>query len=128
MPISDHARELIDGPNFATLATVMPDGSPQASTMWIDRDGDTVRFNTVIGRVKERNLVRDDRVAISIFDQADPYDNVSLQGTVVDQTVDGAVDHIHALANKYLGTDYPWLQADEQRLTLLVKIDQDSSL
>ena len=94
--------------------------------MWIDRDGDTVRFNTGVGRVKHVNLAQDARVAISIFDMDDPYVNVSLQGKVVHETREGAVEHIHALSNKYLGRDYPWLDESPPRITLLVEIDQDS--
>lgn len=126
MSLSDLSKRLIDGRNFAALATVMPDGSPQSSTMWIDRDGDTVRFNTAKGRVKDRNLAADGRIAISIFNHEDPYENVSLQGEVVEQTTEGAVAHIHRLSRKYLGRDYPWLSESEQRVTLLVRIDQDS--
>lgn len=128
MPLSDLSKKLIDAPNFASLATVMPDGSPQASTMWIDRDGETVRFNTAKGRVKDRNLEKDPRIAISIFSLDDPYQTVSLQGRVMRQVTDGAVDHINSLSNKYLGRDYPWLSASEERVTLLVEIDQDSAL
>jgi PPOX class probable F420-dependent enzyme len=126
MPLSRLAKELIDGPNFATLATIMPDGSPQASTMWIDRQGDTVRLNTAVGRVKHKNLHKDARVAISIFAMDDPYVDISLRGKVVHETTEGAVEHIHALANKYLGRDYPWLEQSPPRITLLVEIDQDS--
>jgi PPOX class probable F420-dependent enzyme len=126
--LSDRDRRIMEGPNFASVATVMPDGSPHVSTIWIDLDGDDVVFNTSEGRVKTANLRRDPRVAISVFDQNDPYEQVVVHGTVVDLTHDGAREHIDRLAKKYLGLDeYPWLEPGEQRVIVRVRPDHISA-
>ena len=80
--LSESAIALIDGRNYAVLATVNADGSPQTSVMWVGRDGDDLLFSTVEGRVKHRNMVRDPRVSISIIDSADPENYVELRGRV----------------------------------------------
>lgn len=117
----ERLKELLDGANFATLATLMPDGSPQATTMWIDREGEHIRFNTAEGRAKPRNMDRDPRVAIAIWNADDPYEAYAVRGRVVDKRLDGAEDHIHALAAKYLGLDeYPWLTPDMVRVTYVI--------
>jgi PPOX class probable F420-dependent enzyme len=126
--LSDRDRRIMEGPNFASVATVMPDGSPHVSTIWIDLDGDDVVFNTSEGRVKIANLRRDPRVAISVFDQNDPYEQVVVHGTIVDLTHDGAREHIDRLAKKYLGLDeYPWLEPGEQRVIVRVRPDHISA-
>jgi PPOX class probable F420-dependent enzyme len=126
--LSDRDRRIMEGPNFASVATVMPDGSPHVSTIWIDLDGDDVVFNTSEGRVKTANLRRDPRVAISVFDQNDPYEQVVVHGTIVDLTHDGAREHIDRLAKKYLGLDeYPWLEPGEQRVIVRVRPDHISA-
>jgi PPOX class probable F420-dependent enzyme len=65
-------RRLLDGRNFATVATLNPDGWPQSSVVWVLRSGDTVLFSTTKGRQKARNLARDPRVSVSIFDIENP--------------------------------------------------------
>jgi PPOX class probable F420-dependent enzyme len=80
--LSDAARRLLDGRNYAVLATVNPDGSPQTSVMWVGRDGSDVLFSTVAGRVKHRNMLRDPRVSLTVIDSADPENYVELRGRV----------------------------------------------
>jgi PPOX class probable F420-dependent enzyme len=105
--LTEKSRTLIDAPNFAFLATLDADGSPQVSPVWIDRDGDTVLVNTAAGRAKDRNMRRDGRVAISIADADDPYVKSDLRGRVVGIVEGGSEpdDHIDALAKKYTGKD-----------------------
>ncbi|MGI9646932.1 MAG: PPOX class F420-dependent oxidoreductase [Acidimicrobiia bacterium] len=118
-------KALLDGANFATLATLMPDGSPQATTMWIDRDGDYIRFNTAKGRAKPRNMDRDPRVAVAIHNVDDPYEAYAIQGRVVKTREEGADEHIDSLAKKYLGLDeYPWRAAGMVRVTYLIEADR----
>jgi PPOX class probable F420-dependent enzyme len=125
--LRDRDRRILEAPNFASVATLMPDGSSHVSTIWIDVDGDDVVFNTSEGRVKTVNIRRDPRVSISVFDQDDPYEQVVIRGTVVDLTHDGAEEHIHRLAKKYLGVDaYPWLETGEQRVIVRVRPDRVS--
>jgi PPOX class probable F420-dependent enzyme len=127
--LSERDRRILAAPNFASLATVMPDGAPHVSTVWLDVDGDEVLVNTGEGLVKTENVRRDARVAISVFDQQDdPYEQVVMRGTVVDITPEGADEHIDRLANKYLGVDsYPWREPGEQRLILRIRIDRVSA-
>lgn len=125
--LSDRDRRILEAPNFASLATTMPDGSPHTSTIWIELDGDDVVFNTAEGRVKTANIERDPRVGISVFDQQDPYEQVVIRGTVVAITREGADGHIDRLAKKYLGVDdYPWRDPGEQRVIVRVRPDHVS--
>ena len=80
--LSEEALRLVDGRNYAVLATVNPDGSPQTSVVWIGRDGTDLLFSTVEGRVKHRNMLRDPRVSVTVIDSADPENYVELRGTV----------------------------------------------
>jgi PPOX class probable F420-dependent enzyme len=80
--LSEATLQLLDGRNYAVLATVNPDGSPQTSVVWIGRDGTDLLFSTVAGRVKHRNMVRDPRVSITVIDSADPENYVELRGRV----------------------------------------------
>src|SRR5690349_22629793 len=82
IPLSDAALRLVDGKNYAVLATVNPDGSPQTSVVWVGRDGADLLFSTVAGRVKHRNMVRDPRVSVTVIDSADPENYVELRGRV----------------------------------------------
>ena len=82
MSLSEEALRLVDGRNYAVLATVNPDGSPQTSVVWIGRDGTDLLFSTVEGRVKHRNMLRDPRVSVTVIDSADPENYVELRGTV----------------------------------------------
>jgi PPOX class probable F420-dependent enzyme len=79
---SEETLRLLDGKNYAVLATVNADGSPQTSAMWVGRDGDDLLFSTVEGRVKHRNMLRDPRVSVTILDAADPGNYVELRGQV----------------------------------------------
>lgn len=98
-------RDILEGKNFAHIATLMQDGSPQVTPVWIDVDGDTVIFNTAEGRAKARNLDRDGRVAISVQDSANPYRYIQIRGVVESKTTEGADAHIDKLAKKYTGAD-----------------------
>jgi PPOX class probable F420-dependent enzyme len=82
IPLSDGALALLDGRNYAVLATINPDGSPQTSVMWVGRDGNDLLFSTVEGRVKHRNMQRDPRVSVTVIDSADPEYYVELRGRV----------------------------------------------
>src|SRR5262249_94280 len=120
--LPEPVHKFIDEPNFASLATLMPDGSPQVTPMWLDTDGDYLYINTAEGRQKPRNFQRDKRVALAVVDRANPYPNGTVRGRVVDVTQEGADAHIDKLAKKYLGQDkYPFRQPGEQRV--LVKIE-----
>jgi PPOX class probable F420-dependent enzyme len=102
--LSEAALRLLDGRNYAVLATVNPDGSPQTSVMWVGRDGSDLLFSTVEGRVKHRNMLRDPRVSVTVIDSADPENYVELRGRVSMKPDDGRqVDT--QLSRKYDGRD-----------------------
>ncbi len=112
---------MIEGKNFASLATLMADGSPQVTPVWVDHEGDLILVNTAEGRLKQRNLSRNPKVALSIFDMSNPYEMVSIRGRVIEMTTRGADEHIDKMAKKYLGKDkYPYRKPEEKRV--LVKI------
>jgi len=93
---------------FAHLATVMPDGSPQVTPVWVDFDGSHVLVNTARGRQKDRNLRRNPAVALAISDPENPYRYLEVRGRVAEITEEGASEHIDKLAQKYLGVErYP---------------------
>ena len=122
--IPDEAKHLFENKEMAHVATLNADGSPQVSAVWIALDGDLITFNTAEGRLKPKNLRRDGRVAISIAGEENPYENVMIQGKVVELTNDGADDDIDALAKRYLDADsYPYRQPGEERV--IVKIEPE---
>lgn len=82
VPLSESVLRLVDGKNYAVMATVNADGSPQTSVVWVGRDGDDLLFSTVAGRVKHRNMMRDPRVSVSVIDWVDPENYVELRGRV----------------------------------------------
>jgi PPOX class probable F420-dependent enzyme len=126
--LSPGVRKLFEDPNLVHVATLMPDGSPQASPVWVDLDGDRIRINSAEGRAKVRNLRRDPRVALSIAAPSG-YPSAYVRGRVMELTHDGADDHIDALAKKYMGVDrYPLHRADQQRVTIIIEPEHVSSM
>jgi PPOX class probable F420-dependent enzyme len=117
--IPPEARRLLDEPNFAYVATVMPDGSPQTTPVWVERDGDTVVFNTAKGRAKANNLSRDPRVAVTVHDPDHPYVYLQIRGRA-ELVEDGAREHIDKLSRKYLGHDYRGMRPGMERLIVRV--------
>lgn len=116
--------DLFDKPAFAGLATVMPDGHPQVTPVWVDYQDGLIVLNSAKGRVKDKNLRRDPRVALAIIDPGNPYRYLQVCGHVIDITEEGADDHINRMAKKYLDKDvYPFRQPGEVRV--LYKISPD---
>ncbi len=122
MIIPEEYEDLLINPNFAHVATVNPDGSPQVTPVWIDYDKNRneVIVNTALGRKKSRNMKIGSYVALSIQDQEKSYRYIGIQGDVIEVTEEGARDHIDKLAMKYLGkSEYPFYSGETR---LLVKI------
>jgi PPOX class probable F420-dependent enzyme len=121
--------DLFNKKAFAHLATVMPDGKPQVTPIWVDYDGRNVVFNTAEGRQKDKNLQRDARVAMSILDPDNPYRYLEVRGRIVERTHTGADQHIDAMAKKYLGQDkYPFRQPNEVRVIYKVQPEHVTSM
>jgi PPOX class probable F420-dependent enzyme len=119
--LTDAQKQLFRSTNFADLATLMPDGSPHVSPVWVDIEGNTILVNSAEGRVKVGNVRRDPRVALSVHDEDDPYTMVSVRGRVEEVAEQGADRHIDRLAKKYLGQDrYPNRQPGERRVILRI--------
>jgi PPOX class probable F420-dependent enzyme len=127
--ISEGVRKLLEAPNVANLVTLMPDGSPQVTPVWVDFDGTHILVNTAEARQKTRNVRRDPRVAISVFNHESPYSYATFRGRVVEITHEGADQHIDRMAKKYLGRDtYPFRQPGERRIILKIKPEHVSSM
>jgi len=119
------------GKNFGFLGTVNKDGSPQVTPTWIDliekeenEDGheEIILINTAMDRLKQKNVSRDPRVSISIVDEDNPYSMVTIKGRVVEQTTEGADEHIDKLAKRYLNAEtYPAHSPSVKRIILKVK-------
>jgi PPOX class probable F420-dependent enzyme len=124
--LSDKARKLFTDPNYLFVGTVNADGSPQVTPVWTDLQDGRIRFNTAVGRVKERNLRREPRVGMSITARDNPWDKVDVRGRVVDW-IEGqeADDHIDDLSEKYIGQrPYPWRNPAERRIIVVIEPDR----
>ena len=123
MTLPDDVKKLIDGPNFAHLATLMADGSPQVAPVWVSRDGDRVLIGTSSTSLKARNAKRDARVALSILDFANPYEEAQLRGRVVEQRPDPQLTTKDATSQKYTSAAFPW-RDPATSITLVVEVDR----
>lgn len=105
--LDERAIRLLNGPNYATISTLLPDGQPQTHMVWVGTDGEHVLVNTEEHRQKARNVARDPRATVLVWDRDDMWSWVEIRGEVV-EVVTGpeARDHIDELSNKYLGHDY----------------------
>lgn len=119
--LDDRQRALLDGKNFAYLATVGRDGRPQVTPVWVEYDGTHVIINSEEKRAKVRHLKEDPNVAIAIADANDPYLYIELRGKVVEITTEGALEGIDRLAEKYIGKKYPWNQPGDVRVVLKIE-------
>lgn len=127
--IPNQYRDLFEKRTFAHLATLMPDGSPQVTPVWCDYDGTYVFVNSAKGRVKDRNMRRNDRVALAIVDPENPYRHLALRGKVAEITEEGADAHIDRLAKKYLGKDkYPFRRPGEIRVIYKIRPERVSTM
>jgi PPOX class probable F420-dependent enzyme len=127
--IPEKYRDLFDKKAFASLTTLMPDGSPQVTPVWVDYDGKHVVVNTAKDRVKDRNMRRDPRVSLAIIDPDNPYRYLEVRGRVANITENGADAHIDKMAKKYLGADkYPYRQPGEVRVLYKIAPEKYSSM
>jgi PPOX class probable F420-dependent enzyme len=120
--LTDDVKRLFDGPNFAHLATVMPDGSPQSAPVWVTREGDRILVGTGEGSLKAKNTRRDPRVALSIVDGTNPYVEAQIRGRVVERRPDPKFEVKDETAHKYTGKPFPWRNPDA--VTLVIEVDR----
>jgi len=116
-------KELIDRPNFAHLSTLMADGSPLSSPVWIGREGDRIVICTGEGSLKARNTQHDPRIALSIVDHQNPYEEVQLRGRVVEWRADPNLKVMDPISVKYTGKPFPFREP-EGRVALIIEIDK----
>jgi PPOX class probable F420-dependent enzyme len=122
MKIPGAFKNILEKKAFVHLATRMSDGSPQSSPVWIDMEGEHMVVNSAKGRLKDRNIRSDPRVALSVTDPDNPYRALMVRGKVVKITEEGAEDHIDKMAQKYLGQDeYPFRTPGEIRVLYYIE-------
>ena len=114
---------------FGSFTTLMPDGSPQTTPVWVDYQKDEIWVNSALGRQKDKNVRRDPRVALAVIDPDNPYRYVEVRGSVREITEDGADAHIDRMAQKYLGQDkYPYRQPGEKRVLYKIRIEKTHAM
>jgi PPOX class probable F420-dependent enzyme len=127
--IPDKYRDLFTKRAFASLATIMPDSSPQVTPVWVDLEGELVLVNTARGRQKDKNMRRDPRVAMAVIDPENPYRYLEIRGRVAEITEEGADAHIDKMAKKYLGADkYPYRQPSETRVIFKIQPERVNTM
>jgi PPOX class probable F420-dependent enzyme len=123
LQLSNDVKALLDGPNFAHLATLMPDGSPQNAPVWVGREGDRILICTGEGSLKAKNTLRDPHVALSIVGFHDPYSEAQLRGRVVERRADGDFRYMDVISHKYIGRPFPF-RSPEGRVALVIEIEK----
>jgi PPOX class probable F420-dependent enzyme len=127
--IPDAFTDLFTKKAFASLATIMSDGSPHVTPVWCDHDGTCVRINPARGRIKDKNMKRNKKVALAITNPDDPYRYMEIRGEVDEITEPGADDHIDQLAQKYLGKEkYPFRRPGEVRVLYKIRPERVSTV
>jgi PPOX class probable F420-dependent enzyme len=121
--LSPEVKRLIDRPNFAHFATLMPDGSPQSVPVWIGREGERLVICTGEGSLKAKNTRRDPRVALSIVDFTNPYEEVQIRGRVVERRPDPDLKTMDPISHKYTGKPFP-MRNPEGRVVLIIEAEK----
>ncbi len=124
IPLKDEIVALFRGANFAHLATVMADGSPQVAPVWVDLEGDRILVGTSETSLKGRNTKRDPRVGISVVGQDNPYLEAQIRGRVVERRRDPRFDVKDRIARKYTGKDFPWRNEPDQQVILVIEVER----
>jgi PPOX class probable F420-dependent enzyme len=124
MPVlTPEAKNLIDRPNFAHLATLMSDGSPQSVPVWVGREGEHIVICTGENSLKAKNSRRDPRVALSIVDFNNPYEEVQIRGRVIERRPDPEFKIMDPVSHKYTGKPFPF-RALEGRVALIIEVEK----
>jgi PPOX class probable F420-dependent enzyme len=123
MPLQKEVRELLDRPNFVHFATLLPDGSPVIAPVWAGLEGHRIVICTDSDSLKARNVKRDARVAISVVDIHNPYEEAQIRGRVVETRDDSSLKTLDAIAHKYTGKPYPERDG-EGTIALVIEIEK----
>ena len=121
--LSAEIQQLIDRPNFAHLATLMPDGSPQSVPVWVGREGENLVICTGEKSLKAKNTRRDPRVALSIVDFKNPYEEVQIRGRVKERRPDPDLKTMDPISHKYTGKPFP-MRNPEGRVALVIEVEK----
>ena len=124
IPLSDDIKTLVRGANFAHLATLMPDGSPQAAPVWVDLEGDRILVGTGEGSLKARNAKRDARVALSLVAYDNPYVEAQLRGRVAERWTDTDFKIMDRISRKYIRKEFPMRDNPDKRVVLVIEIER----
>lgn len=124
VPLPDDVKALIRAANFAHLATLMPDGSPQVAPVWVDLEGERVLVATGEGSLKAKNTRRDARVALSVVGFSNPYVEAQLRGRVAERWKDADFKVMDRISRKYTGKEFPMRQNPEQRVVLVIEVER----
>lgn len=128
MPLPEELLALLRTTSTCYIATLMRDGSPQLTQVWVDTDGEHVVVNSVDTHLKVRNLRRDPRVALTISDPSRPRRFYQVRGRAIGITEEGGAEHIDKLSQKYNGGPYPWYGGrDQVRVVITIEADRVSS-
>lgn len=121
--LSTEVKQLIDRPNFAHLATLMPDGSPQSVPVWVGREGEHIVICTGENSLKAKNTRRDPRVALSIVDFTNPYEEVQVRGRVVERRPDQEFKTLDLISRQYTGKPFP-MRNTEGRVAMIIEVEK----
>lgn len=127
MKLPEDLLVLLRGASTCYLSTIMPDGSPQLTQTWVDTDGENILINTAESFQKARNIERDPRVAVAVFDPASPRRYYAVRGRVINSTSDDGAEHLEALSHRYFGGPYPGPVGDQSRIILTIAADRMST-
>jgi PPOX class probable F420-dependent enzyme len=123
MPLSPEALTLLSRPNFAHFCTLMPDGAPQSTPVWIGLEGERILIGTGEGSRKAKNARRDPRVSLSVVDFHNPYEEVQIRGRVVEFRDDSSFKIMDAISQKYIGKEFP-MRNPAGRVALVIEVEQ----
>lgn len=119
--LSPEIKNMIDRPNFAHLATLMPDGSPNVTPVWIGREGDRIVICMGENSLKGKNTKRDPRIAVSIIDFTNPYEEVQIRGRVIERRAEPELKTLDGYSHKYTGKPFPFRNPGQIALVIEVE-------
>ena len=123
MPLDPKVQALLARPNFAHLSTLMPDGSPNSTPVWIGVRDDRILIGSSEASLKVRNLRRDPRLSLSVVDFHDPYEEVQIRGRVVEFRDDSKFEITDEISRKYIGKEFPW-RDPAGRVALIIEVEK----